>query len=133
MIQAEKLWSNRVWLSLDLSLLLLVFLRQVALTLNVKHYMNLLILVITTSMQATNFIFILLMVSGTGKVKRKVPTTVVPGDQIVPITVSCCSKITYCFSPQHCFFSVKKFAPIFLLIYIDSVESKLLNIADSTK
>lgn len=40
-------------------------------------------------MQATNFIFILFMVSGTGKVKRKVPTTVVPGDHIVPITVSC--------------------------------------------
>lgn len=40
-------------------------------------------------MQATNFIFILFMVLGTGKVKRKVPTTVVPGDQIVPITVSC--------------------------------------------
>ena len=89
MIQAEKLWSNRVWLSLDLSLLLLVFLYQFALTLNVKHYMYLLILVITNSMQATNFIFILFMVLGTGKVKRKVPTTVVPGDQIVPITVSC--------------------------------------------
>lgn len=90
MIQAEKLWSNRVWSSLDLSLLLLVFLHQVALTfLNVKHNMYLLILVITNSMQATNFIFILFMVSGTGKVKRKVPTTVVPGDQIVPITVSC--------------------------------------------
>lgn len=65
-------------------------------------------------MQATNFIFILFMVSGTGKVKRKVPTTVVPGDHIVPITVGCCSKITYCFSPQHCFFSVKKFAPYLL-------------------
>ena len=89
MIQAEKLWSNRVWLLLDLSLLLVVFLHQVALTLNVKHNMYLLILVITNSMQATNFIFILFMVSGTGKVKRKVPTTVVPGDQIVPITVSC--------------------------------------------
>jgi len=29
-----------------------------------------------------------LMVAGTAKVKRKVPTTVVPGDYIVPITVS---------------------------------------------
>ena len=89
MIQAEKLWSNRVWLSLDLSLLLVVFLHQVALTLNVKHCMYLFSLVMINLMQATKFIFILLMVSGTGKVKRKVPTTVVPGDQIVPITVSC--------------------------------------------
>ena len=62
-------------------------------------------------MQATNFIFILFMVSGTGKVKRKVPTTVVPGDQIVPITVSCYIQIYQLLFPATLFLFSKEICP----------------------